>query len=248
MAMNELLKRYLCPFYRPVVRPDFTYPIYYQLPRLPKNRLFRLLYGSVPHQYELIVNERSVEMPFVFHNLQLPKGAKVLDFGCNESPISIHLASLGYQVVGVDLNCYPFSHPNFQFFRGDFLQAGFPDNEFDGAIAVSALEHCGLGAYNEAKYEAGDYGIVNEIYRVLKPTGKFILTVPFGLPGQTSWYRVYDRERLDSLLEPFQILKREYSIGVGRKSWVSASEEKVALVDSVTPGFTQGVVCVLAQK
>ena len=248
MSMKELFKRYLLPFYRPIVRPNFTYPIYYQLARLPNNKLLRLLYGSMAQRYELIVNERSIEIPFVFHNLQLPKWSTVLDFGCNESPLSIHLASLGYQVTGVDLNDYPFTHPNLCFRKGDFLEVGFPENTFDGAVAVSALEHCGLAVYSEAPYEQGDHEIVREIHRILRPGGQFVLTVPYGMAGQTSWYRVYDRDSLDALLGPFQILKQEYYVGIGRKHWVSSAEEEVAEADSVTPGYTQGVACVLAQK
>jgi len=44
-----------------------------------------------------------------------------------------------------------------------------------------------------------------EIHRVLEPGGRLLLTVPFGQPGQTSWYRVYDKARLDRLLASFAV-------------------------------------------
>lgn len=93
---------------------------------MPKNRLLRFLYGLVAWNYELVVTERIVEIPFVLRNLDCPPGARILDFGCAESPVCLHLASLGYKVVGMDLNPYPFRHPNLQFLQGDFLQNSFP--------------------------------------------------------------------------------------------------------------------------
>ena len=73
--------------------------------------------------YRAVVSERIVEYPLVFQ--QFAKMGKkvqtILDFGCVEDLLPIHLASLGYKVTGLDLRQYPFTHPNFEFVRADIL-------------------------------------------------------------------------------------------------------------------------------
>ncbi len=198
--------------------------------------------------YELVTLERIVEIPFVFQNLDLPKGATILDFGCSESPLSLHLSSLGYRVVGVDLRPYPFVHRNLRFIQEDFLKTKLPGGGFDAVIAVSAVEHCGLGAYGDERYQQGDEAVVREMFRVLRPQGRLLLTVPYGRAGETSWYRVYDKQALATLLLEFKIVKAEYYVGMNRTEWRPVGEAELADVDSVAPGFSQGVACLVAVK
>jgi hypothetical protein len=75
-----------------------------------------------------------------------------------------------------------------------------------------------------------------------------LLTVPYGRQGQTSWYRVYDRETLTALLAPFTISSIDYYAGVGRTAWHPVAEEEAAQVDSVTPARTHAIACVRAVK
>ena len=56
-----------------------------------RNRLF---------QGELLVNERIVEYPVVFKSIREP--GRVLDIGCVSSRLPIQLASLGYDVHGLE--------------------------------------------------------------------------------------------------------------------------------------------------
>ena len=83
---------------------------------------------------------------------------------------------------------------------------------------------------------------------ILKKRGKFIVTVPFGKKGKTSWYRVYDEVSLKDLFKKFNIVKEEYFIGIDRKYWIPSKKEQLANVDSVSKGFVQGVACILAEK
>ena len=62
------------------------------------------------------MNERIVEVPFVFRSLSsLPNGAKILELGCAQSYLAINMASIGYKVWAVDLVDYDLTHPNFRF-------------------------------------------------------------------------------------------------------------------------------------
>lgn len=248
MKIKGKAEQLVLRFFPRVLHPPITPSIYFQRRNFPRNRLIRLIYSALVWNYDLVTLDRIVEIPFVFQNLDLPKGAKILDFGCSESSLSLHLASLGYRVVGVDLRPYPFTHPNFQFVQGDLLESGFGDAEFDAVIAVSTVEHCGLGAYGDTPRGGGDEEIVREIFRVLRPQGRLLITVPYGRAGAASWYRVYDRKALTSLLRSFKIAKAEYYVGMNRKEWRPAAEEELAEVDSVGPGFSQGVACLVAVK
>jgi len=247
-GFRSAIEKTLLRMFPRVMPPAFTMPIYFERRRTPRNRMVRLLYSAVAWNYDLVVVERVVEIPFVLQHVPPGSNTKVLDFGCTESPLPIHLASLGYQVTGVDLRPYPYAHPGFRFVHGDFIRVRFPDAEFDAVVAVSAIEHCGLGQYGEKESVHDDVAIVREIRRVLKRGGRLLLTVPFGRPGQTSWYRVYDKARLDTLLADFVVQKIEYYVGENRRNWRPADEAEIAKVDSVSSGFAQGVACVVAVK
>lgn len=230
------------------MHPDFTVPVYFARRPTPRNRAWRLLLGTLVWNYDVVVVERVVEVPWVFQNLGLAPGARILDFGCSQSPLALHLASLGYRVVGVDLRPYDFAHPNLQVVEGDFLESGFAEGEFDAVVAISAIEHTGLAAYGEPPRGQADRRIVAEFKRVLRDGGRLLFTVPYGRRGQTSWYRVYDRDSLGALLAPFTIDKIDYYASADRAIWQPVTEEEAAQVDSVTSGHTLGVACVLAVK
>ena len=231
-----------------VVHADFTVPIYFERRPVPRNRLWRLLFGALVWNYDMVAVERVVEIPWIFQNLGIEPGGRILDFGCSQSPIALHLASLGYSVVGVDLRPYDFTHPNLRVVQGDLLDSRFADGEFDAVVAISAIEHTGLAAYGEAPRGRADHRIVAEFRRVLREDGRLLLTVPYGRMGQTSWYRVYDRDSLGALLDTFAVTKIDYYSGVGRKAWHPVTEEEAARIDSVTGGHAHGVACVVARK
>jgi len=175
------------------------------------------------------VNERIFERPFVFLNLPPPeKNIKVLDAGCSFSVLSLEMASIGYKVWGIDLIDYPFQHPNLEFLKADISAMPFPDNFFDAAAAISTIEHVGIGHYGDPVYENGDYKAVNEIRRVLKPGGKFIITVPYGKKMVIeNFLRIYDEVELRRLLSGFKIEKIFYFTRLG-KGWHSARREEAA--------------------
>ena len=235
--------------YRPQVYPVFNDPIYYML----RNRglLINTILGRLPFPLkkrfmDFIVHERIVEIPFVFKNLHLVDGCNLLEIGCTESKVSIELASLGYKVIGYDLRGYEFTHPNFSFAKGDFLNNKFPDNHFDGIIAISTIEHCGLDIYGGTLSEDADKKVVNQVCRVLKISGKFIITVPFGKKEQTPFYRIYDTASLQVLLNNFRIVNEEYYRTIDRRQWLPVKKEQLVDISSVI--FVQGVACIVCEK
>src|SRR3990172_2133274 len=137
------------------------------------------------------VNERIVEIPFVHRHIDIDgTGKSALEFGCTRSELALQLAALGYDVYGVDLRPYPFTHPNMKLYQGNLLDLN-DQMEFDLITAISVLEHIGLGVYGETENNSDLYRISNKLIEVLKPGGKLIVTVPIGPALQDKFLRSF---------------------------------------------------------
>ena len=151
----------------------------------------KLIPFSIRLKIEVEVNKsnskgsRVVEIPFVVNNIEIRRPCNVLSFGSFNDIVAIELASLGLVVTAFDLTQNVFVHPNFKSVVGDFLETSkvFEDGSFDVAYALSSLEHVGLEVYGQNFNEVGDKQVVKIIERLLKPHGRFLLTVPFGKKG-----------------------------------------------------------------
>lgn len=90
--------------------------------------------------------------------------------------------------------------------QSDLRKTPYPDDFFDLIFCVSTVEHIGLDneAYQSApttsfsKY--GDMEAVREMYRITKPRGRLLLTVPFGKFQYFGWFLQYDLDRLCRLV------------------------------------------------
>lgn len=241
------IARHIC---KPIKKPNLNETIFLHKESESKNRFVRFVKYLFSNNYDSIFYvERIVEFPFIFQNLnEIKPNSKILEFGCAKSKLSIELASLGYQVVGVDLLDYELEHYlNFKFFKGNFLNNSFEKESFDAIVSVSAIEHCGLDTFGEGKFDNGDIQIMKEFYRVLKPEGKIIMTVPYGKKTVNPLYRVYDSDSLDNLLSDFKILKINYYIGKHNNfAWIPCNKED--LFDINSNKYVQGIVCIVAKK
>lgn len=239
---------------RPTLLPRFLSPaIFLQVRDYHKHqhdgRLGLISRQLLGREYDLVMKERVIEIAFAHRELRLPPSGRVMEFGCYASTLSMELASLGYEVTGVDLRLFPMAHPSFNFMQGDFLQLEIPESYFDAVVAISAIEHAGLGAYEEGTFERGDVQIARKILSVLKPGGRFIVSVPYGKPAVSPTYRVYDAAALDLMMEGFENVKREYFVaGPGRQYWLPCEEQELRVVDSVEDGWIKGTVCAVGRR
>jgi hypothetical protein len=193
------------------------------------------------------VNERIVEIPYVMGAVgALPPGSHVLDFGATESTVSLSLASLGHDVVAADLRPYPLQHPRIRSLVGPIETWEGPERPFDAVVCLSALEHVGLGAYDEAPTQGELDRTIAELFkRWLRPGGELVLTAPYGAWEVGETQRVYDAAHLDALLEGWTIVERGVCVQTAHDRWERADGEPPA---STWADGTRGVVLVRASK
>lgn len=192
----------------------------------------------------MATTERVVEYPFVFQSLDGVRGP-VLDLGCCHSRLPITLASRGFRVVGLDVNPYPYAHPNLRAVRGDIMRMPFVSGTFGAVLAISVIEHIGLGHYTDPRAGAGDHVAVQEIARLLRPAGRAVITVPFGRPLTDDWKRVYDAPGLRALLAPLAPDRIEYAVARAGV-WTPGAEAEAATIDWNGPD--RAVALVLAVR
>jgi SAM-dependent methyltransferase len=173
---------------------------------------------------------RTVEYDFIMKNIP-SKTRKILDVGSTGSLLPLKLAKLGFDVYSIDSRDYYERHPSLTFVKGDILRSFFPDDFFDVVVCVSTIEHIGLGAYSDPRYENGDKLAMKEFARVLKEGGTLLLTTPFSgnykvLPWMDSYERIYNYGRLQSLFEGWEIQLEEYYIPKRAKHWVKVNRKE----------------------
>jgi SAM-dependent methyltransferase len=197
----------------------------------------QLLFKGKPSP-RLLLNPVSIvryfEFDFVNINLQLKDDIKVLDisspylFGFYQA----NKFKLEYRYINPDLkdlnNVISLSAKN-KFRSGyiarqmDALNLDYPDNYFDRVISISVIEHI---------KDDGDSEAMKEIWRVLKPGGFFIFSVPvkkmfeieythkdeYNLntekkSGKYFFQRIYDQQKIDerllSSINNYEIISRK---------------------------------------
>jgi SAM-dependent methyltransferase len=174
------------------------------------------------------INERIVEIAFAIRHISFQEqGNRVLEFGCTRSDLALQLASCGFDVVGVDLRAYPFTHPNLSFYQKNLLN--FTDTEgFDYITAISVLEHIGLGAYGETQNRDDLTSVVHKLSQLLRPNGKLLVTVPFGQPHEDSFLRSFSYSQVNQLFLPtgLVLVDEKYFGRYDWKFWQPISRDK----------------------
>ena len=111
---------------------------------------------------------------FISDKLGMKEGDKVLDCGCGiGGPYRTIAKYSGADITGISINNYQVKranqintsqnlHSRVRSVQGDFMKLPFADNSFDHVYAIEATCH----APNRV-------GVYSEIFRVLKPGGKF---------------------------------------------------------------------------
>ena len=147
-------------------------------------------------------------------------GATVLDIGCGRGECALALAREGKRVLGMDYDreavcearkklssqTEPISG-SLKFVCCDFLDFDFHEQVFDSIILLNVLQEAG-----------SPYFILEKAEKLLAPSGKLIITLPFGPDGKEKTVRLgYISElyaNLVQLLQPHRMQILQTSIGV----------------------------------
>jgi SAM-dependent methyltransferase len=194
-----------------------------------------------------ILSSRIIEYPWVLSNFPFSTTSKVLDVGSSGSQLPIMFVGLGQIVWTIDVRKFEYKGviTNLTSIQCDARKTDFEDDFFDVVTAVSTIEHIGLGRYGDTKDNKGDKKTLEEILRITKPNGILLMSVPFGIQCNTHSYRVYDNERLYSLLQGFKVMKVDYFVATD-KLWIKTTEDQVTHKDCSKK--ERATVCVKAIK
>ena len=101
---------------------------------------------------------------YVISLLENEKKSKILDMGCGEGVFVKELKSMNFNIEGLDFN---FESEWVK--KGSILAAPYPDHSFDVVMCLDVIEHLNPNDQPQA---------FKEIYRILKPGGRFICSLP----------------------------------------------------------------------
>ena len=168
------------------------------------------------------VNERIVEVPYALGVLaELTAPSRVLDFGACFSTLAISAASLGHHVTALDLRPYPLRHPNLTAVATPGEEWEGPEHPFDAIVALSTVEHLGLGAYGESPSDPDlDAVLMSRFRSWLGEGGKLVFTAPYGPWEIGAFQRVYDNAHLDALFSGWKFADQRFYVQDDPMVWM----------------------------
>lgn len=137
-------------------------------------------YNRVANEYTVFYKEldhKPLDRDLLSRFARLTRGkGKVCDLGCGPGQIAAYLKAEGSDVFGIDLSEGMIEqarllNPTIEFTVGDMFHLDVPDNEWAGAAAFYSIVNLPPDRLHDA---------FREIYRVLKPDGKLLLSFHIG--------------------------------------------------------------------
>lgn len=183
------------------------------------------------------MTERIIEYPLVIAVMtKLNKGSRIADIGGASSLFGLNLVYLGHEVHVLDLRSYPLQHPDLISKQIDIFDNDLPDSYFDAICCISVIEHVGLDRYGGKIQKNGDFKMADEIKRICRPDGTVVISGPYGrghdpiINGKPNGYRIYDKTRLDRLLDGFTVESLRFFV-MTKGCWI---EEHREIADNVS--------------
>ena len=191
---------------------------------------------KLPPDFGFGIDERCVEIPWIFS--QLTTGNKrILDAGSalnHEYIVKKEIwqnKQFHIMTLAPEGNC--FWKRGISYIFGDLRDIPIKDHFYDTVISISTLEHVGfdntmfINSKQYAEHRPDDFlAVVNEIQRILKPKGTFLLTLPFGKYQNLGIAQQFDSDLLDKLVgafSPSYFQKTFYKYS--ENGWSLSSEE-----------------------
>jgi SAM-dependent methyltransferase len=169
---------------------------------------------TLPPNYGFRIDERVVEYPWVLARLGAEERL-LLDAGSalNYEYVLDHPALSDRKVVIYNLSLDRFlSRDNVSYIFGDLRQTILKDESFDEIVCISTLEHIGMNNtmhYSKDahfdEFKPNDYlDVVREFRRLLKPSGRLFITVPYGRHENHGWLQQFDCKMINAVFDTFE--------------------------------------------
>lgn len=140
--------------------------------------------------------------------IDFPIGAHVLEIGCAEADWQTPMLALRPDLLITGIDWRACDRPA-QTIQGDVLTQTFARASFDAIVSISAIEHIGLGVYDDDPLDAdGDRKVMQQAHDWLVSGGWMYLDVPYRPSGYVvaKGFRGYDdRALLDRLCPGFRV-------------------------------------------
>lgn len=153
--------------------------------------------------------DRDFEYPWVLRNIDIKKG-KLLDIGSTVGQMLYDILPKEIEINTLNINNQK-DVKGVKQIEGDIRKTDFKSNLFDCITCVSTLEHIGVeGRYGVKEDKLGDIKAMEEMLRILKPSGKLYLTVPYGAKDVLPINKLYNKKRTEKLFKGYKLVKEEY--------------------------------------
>ena len=209
---------------------------------------------QLEEDFAIGLDERTVEYPWIFSKLS-DKKSRILDAGStfNFSQI-VNLDILKQKDLSI-LTYFPeeniFNNKRISYIYSDLREVPFRDEWFDEIVCQSTIEHIEMdnsiygydtGKVREEKKNYEYLKAVNELVRVLKKKGVFLLTFPYGEFENHGFFQQFDREMLNRLE---QLLKKYGECDLSffmyrQKGWSIVTQEECDHSISYNPHTGRG--------
>lgn len=216
-------------------------------------KLVSFKHKSLPKEFAVGIDERSVEYPWIFSRLS-DKQYALLDAG---STFNFEFAVEHPLIKKKELTIFTFFPEEQCFFKkrisyvfGDLRSMYFKDESFEEIVSQSTIEHIdmdnsiyGYSEENTKEKKSYEYlKAVSEMIRILKPAGKLLITVPFGKYEYHGFFQQFDKEMLQRILDLFKgkgEVQTDY-FNYERTGWRFAEQAELSEVMSYNPHTGKG--------
>ncbi|TKC55810.1 DUF268 domain-containing protein [Pedobacter hiemivivus] len=199
---------------------------YLQLNNLEKQTKKRFLLDEA-HLYPCL-NDNTAETGFDRHYIYHPAwAARIIKQNNPAKHIDIssilNFSSMLSAFLPVDFYDYrpaKLELSNLKSLQGDLMNLPFPSDSVESISCMHTIEHVGLGRYGDPMDYDGDIKAINELKRVLAPSGSLLFVVPLGATDTIHFnaHRVYSKQQVldlfsDMKLEEFAFIPEDENDG-----------------------------------
>ncbi len=214
----------------------------------------------LPQGYGKDVDERCIEFPWILANLGYDHEF-VLDAGStlnHEYIVSwpgLANKTLHILTLAPETECY--WERGISYLYADLRNIPLRDHYYDTIVCASVLEHIGFDnrAYVKEQIYREDRPddftqAMKEMRRILKSSGRLLLTVPYGKYERQDWFQQFDQHLLERALEafgPVSSIRKEFFRQLP-EGWVRSNETSCADASyGVTTRGAGAVACIVAE-